>query len=108
MNAPPAYPNTKRINSAMLHNCIGEHVRLVGRIESRNGMLATVIASDKGTVQVHMNESSQYGTKVMEIIGRVNQDHSVTEMTSANFGDHFDLDTYDAFVVKAQRFTSVF
>ncbi|KAG0288588.1 hypothetical protein BGZ96_007685 [Linnemannia gamsii] len=79
-------PTTKRVNSAMLQNCVGETVRLVGEFKS----------------------NSLYGTKFVEVIGSVNPDRSITEWTSSNFGDDFNMETYDAMVVKAQKFPSVF
>ncbi|KAF9274217.1 replication factor A protein 3 [Linnemannia elongata] len=101
-------PTTKRVNSAMLQNCIGETVRFVGEFKSRQHPVATFLASDKGSVTVVMNDTSQYGTKFVEVIGTVNPDRSITEMISTNFGDDFNMETYDAMVRKAQKFPSVF
>ncbi|KAG0366177.1 hypothetical protein BGX24_003820 [Mortierella sp. AD032] len=101
-------PTTKRINSAMLQSNIGETVRFVGELKGRQDNVATFLSSDKGTVMVHMSDGAQYGTKYMEIIGTVNGDRSINEMTSSNFGHSFDLETYDAMIVKAQKFPSVF
>ncbi|KAF9150158.1 hypothetical protein BG015_008035 [Linnemannia schmuckeri] len=101
-------PTTKRVNSAMLQNCIGETVRFVGELKSRQHPVAVFLASDKGSVTVVMNETSQYGTKFVEVIGTVNPDRSITEMISTNFGDDFNMETYDAMIRKAQKFPSVF
>ncbi|KAG0309751.1 hypothetical protein BGZ97_012988 [Linnemannia gamsii] len=101
-------PETKRVNSAMLQNCIGEPVRFIGEFKSRQDTMATFLSSDKGLVTVAMNENSLYGTKFVEVIGNVNPDRSIAEWTSSNFGDDFDMETYDAMIVKAQKFPSVF
>ncbi|KAG0043227.1 60S acidic ribosomal protein P1-alpha 3 [Gryganskiella cystojenkinii] len=103
-----SFPTTARVNSAMLQKHVTESVRLVGRVESQNGTYAVIQASDKGQVQVHMSPESQYGTRFMEIIGVVNADLSISELASTNFGDDFNLDTYDAMIVKAQKFPGVF
>ncbi|KAF9985430.1 hypothetical protein BGZ75_002991 [Mortierella antarctica] len=55
-----------------------------------------------------MTEQSQYGTQFVEVIGVVNGDHSISEMTSTNFGNEFDIDTYNEAVKKMQQFPSVF
>ncbi|KAF9923826.1 hypothetical protein FBU30_006110 [Linnemannia zychae] len=96
-------PTTKRVNSAMLQSCIGETVRFVGELKSRADPIATFLASDKGTVIVHMSETSRYGTKFIEVIGTVNTDRSIMEMTSANFGDDFSkiITAYSGFLAMA-------
>ncbi|KAF9905504.1 60S acidic ribosomal protein P1-alpha 3 [Linnemannia zychae] len=121
-------PTTKRINSAMLQSTVGETVRFVGELKGsqgnytrhykfygvltinmdRQGNVATFLSSDKGIVAVSMSEGAQYGTKFMEVIGTVNADRSINEMVATNFGNSFDLDAYDAMIVKAQKFPSVF
>ncbi|GJJ71529.1 replication factor A3 [Entomortierella parvispora] len=102
------FPPTPRINSAMLGNHIGGHVRLVGRVESQNSKFAVIVASDNGQVHVQMAEGAQYGTRYMEIIGVVNQDLMVSELTSTNFGDDFNLEIYNEQIIKAQKFPNIF
>ncbi|KAI1301125.1 60S acidic ribosomal protein P1-alpha 3 [Mortierella claussenii] len=101
-------PQTTRVNSKMLGANVGNTVRFVGKIVEQNGTRAIFTASDKGQVEVHMIPSSQYGTPYIEVIGVVNGDHSLQEMTSTNFGDEFDMETYDQLVVKMQQFPSIF
>ncbi|KAF8939497.1 replication factor A protein 3 [Dissophora ornata] len=101
-------PTTTRVNSAMLGGLVGQTVRFVGRIIEQNGARAIMAASDKGQVEVHMNDKSQYGTQIVEVIGVVNGDNSITEMASSNFGNDFDMETYNALVTKMQQFPSVF
>ncbi|KAG0206116.1 hypothetical protein BGX28_002369 [Mortierella sp. GBA30] len=101
-------PITPRVNSAMLSQYVGQPVRFVGKIIEQNGTRAVMAASDKGQVHVHMTELSQYGTQYVEVIGTVNGDFSISEMASTNFGNDFDLDTYNETVKKMQQFPSVF
>ncbi|KAF9915978.1 hypothetical protein BX616_004930, partial [Lobosporangium transversale] len=82
-------PATPRVNSAMLSAHIGKTVRFVGKIMEQNGTRAFMSAPDKGQVEIHMNETSQYGTQFIEVIGVVNSDHSITEMASTNMGNDF-------------------
>ncbi|KAF9352970.1 hypothetical protein BGX26_009245 [Mortierella sp. AD094] len=84
-------PLTPRVNSAMLSGKVGDTVRFVGKIIEQNGSRALMTASDKGQVEIHMDQNAQYGTQYIEIIGVVNPDHSITEMTSTNFGNNFAL-----------------
>ncbi|KAG0358372.1 hypothetical protein BGZ54_010452 [Gamsiella multidivaricata] len=65
-------------------------------------------ASDKGQVEIHMNDKSQYGTQFVEVIGVVNGDNSITEMISTNFGNDFDMETYNELVKKMQQFPSLY
>ncbi|KAG0299266.1 hypothetical protein BGZ98_010191 [Dissophora globulifera] len=101
-------PNTARVNSAMLSGMVGQTVRFVGKIIEQNGTRALMTASDKGRVDIHMNENSQYGTQFVEVIGSVNSDLSITELASTNFGNNFDLDTYDELAKKMQMFPKLF
>ncbi|KAF9109515.1 hypothetical protein BGX27_007544 [Mortierella sp. AM989] len=82
-------PITPRVNSAMLSGQVGQTVRFVGKIIEQNGSRAIMTASDKGQVEIHMDGSSQYGTEFIEVIGTVNGDNSISEMTSTNFGNNF-------------------
>ncbi|KAG0227042.1 hypothetical protein BGW42_004524 [Actinomortierella wolfii] len=108
MSTYEAYPTTPRVNSAMLGNYKDKNVRFVGKIINHNAERAVMLAADKGQVQIHMNSESAYGTPYIEMIGKVNEDLSISEIASYNLGDNFDLDTYNAMIVKAQQFPDIF
>ncbi|KAF9408103.1 hypothetical protein BGZ94_002448 [Podila epigama] len=101
-------PTTPRVNSSMLGNYIGQPIRFVGKIVEQNGTTAVMSASDKGQVQIHMNAGTQYLSQYVEVIGNVNQDLSITELTASSFGDDFDMETYNELVKKMQQFPTVF
>ncbi|KAG0334137.1 60S acidic ribosomal protein P1-alpha 3 [Podila humilis] len=103
-----SFPATPRINSAMLGNYIGQTVRLVGSVTATNGNQATLTTSDKGQVTVISNEASAYHTTILEVIGEVNTDLSISELTFCPFGDDFDMDVYNELVKKMQQFPTVF
>ncbi|KAF9360444.1 hypothetical protein BGX34_007768 [Mortierella sp. NVP85] len=67
-----------------------------------------MIASDKGHVEVVMNVMSQYGTQYVEVIGFVRSNGSIDEEVSTNFGNDFDIETYNELITKMQQFPTVF
>jgi len=44
----------------------------------------------------------------MEVIGIVNEDLSISELTSTNFGNDFNLEIYNEQIIKAQKFPAIF
>ncbi|KAF9163515.1 hypothetical protein DFQ27_003030 [Actinomortierella ambigua] len=108
MSSQEAYPTTPRVNSAMLANYKDKNVRFVGKIINHNGERAVMQAADKGQVHIHMNAESAYGTQFIEVIGKVNEDLSISEIASYNMGNEFDMETYNAMIVKAQLFPDIF
>ncbi|KAG0222519.1 replication factor A protein 3 [Mortierella sp. GBAus27b] len=102
------YPTTPRVNSAMLSKFVGQDVRFVGKIHKQDATRGQLIASDKGNIEVHRSPDSRWGTHFVEIIGMVNEDETISERASINFGNDFDLDTYNELVMKMQQFPSVF
>ncbi|KAF9971591.1 hypothetical protein BGZ73_005435 [Actinomortierella ambigua] len=108
MSSYDTYPTTPRVNSAMLANHRDKNVRFVGKIINHNGERAVMQASDKGQVQIHMNAESAYGTQYIEVIGKVVEDLSISEIASYNMGNEFDMETYNTMIVKAQLFPAIF
>ncbi|KAK3828102.1 MAG: replication factor A protein 3 [Benniella sp.] len=102
------FPATPRVNSAMLRSHVDERVRFVGKIIEQNGSRALMTASDKGQVEVVMNVMSQYGTQYVEVIGFARSNGTIDEEVSINFGNDFDMDTYNELITKMQRFPTVF
>ncbi|KAJ8324575.1 hypothetical protein BDV3_004988 [Batrachochytrium dendrobatidis] len=89
---------TPRINSSMLHKNVGRTVRLVGRISLLNAQQAILEASDKGQVNILLVQGSTVRQGVVEILGRVEADMSVTEISSCMFDENYDADAYDKMV----------
>lgn len=64
---------------------------------------------DGQTVNVVPQPGTDYGSKVVEVIGRVNDSETIQEFKTTLFGEDFDLDTYDQFVQLAQsKYRSLF
>ncbi|KAG0087447.1 hypothetical protein BGZ93_010951 [Podila epicladia] len=101
-------PTTPRVNSSMLGNYVNQPVRFVGKIVEQNGTRATMQACDHGQVQINMSPSSQYTSQYVEVIGDVQSDGSITELSACSFGDSFDMETYNQLVIKMQQFSTVF
>jgi len=100
---------TPRVNKATISNYVDCTVRLVGTVKevNRNERIATLETSDKQTVTVRM-QSIEYPSKVVEIVGTVNRDNSVTEIYAYAFGDNFDFDNYDQLINLTARYPEIF
>ncbi|KAM0745826.1 replication factor A protein 3 [Meredithblackwellia eburnea MCA 4105] len=100
---------TPRVNSTLLNDYIGQTVRLIGKLERMgDDNSATVIASDKGEVTINLGPNHNLTDTFVEIIGRVNQDSSIQEHTSVNFGDKLDLDLVEEALQLTHRFPQLF
>jgi replication factor A3 len=82
---------TPRVNKTLLVNHIGRTVRLVGKIISHDNhsRIAILETSDNGQVHVQMNPMSSYNSLFVEVIGKVNDDLSLKELTFTDFGNNF-------------------
>ncbi|KAJ3039296.1 hypothetical protein HK097_002876, partial [Rhizophlyctis rosea] len=78
---------TPRVNSAHLANFRGKTVRLVGRVLAVNGSNAILEAGDQGQVTVNfvMSGNTIMQDTVVEVLGRVENDLSVQELSTAHF-----------------------
>ncbi|KAL1918793.1 uncharacterized protein VTP21DRAFT_2815 [Calcarisporiella thermophila] len=99
---------TPRVNSVLLEKYRGKVVRIVGKIIQHSGNYGVIEASDNGHVRVQLNNENTWGTPYVEIIGRVNDDLSITEFTSSNFGENFDLKLHNQLVQASQRYVELF
>ncbi|KAL4101744.1 hypothetical protein PRIC1_005819 [Phytophthora ramorum] len=81
---------------------VGHTVALVGAVESHTPTAVKLRTSDGGIVNVTPQPGTDYGSKVVEVIGRVTDSESIQEFKTTLFGDNFDLDVYDQFVQLAQ------
>uniref|UniRef100_M4C0N3 Replication factor A protein 3 n=1 Tax=Hyaloperonospora arabidopsidis (strain Emoy2) TaxID=559515 RepID=M4C0N3_HYAAE len=91
-----------RVNKKSMGAYVGHTVALVGAIESHSPTAVVLRTSDGGIVNVTPQPGSDYGSKVVEVIGRVVDSQTIQEFKTTLFGDTFDLDVYDQFVGLAQ------
>jgi replication factor A3 len=101
---------TPRVNSRLVGNFKGQSVRLVGKRVATNTTSVTLEASDHQQVIVQTANPAQYQMHAYaEVTGKVNDDGSLTELNMCNFGDDFDLDSYDKVVELSHgKFSSLF
>jgi len=85
-----------RVNGELMSRFIGKKVLLVGRTESIDGASATVRTPDDKTVTVHLAPGSPApATAFVEFEGIVDAADQLKETTHVDFGDDFDMYTYN-------------
>ncbi|KAK9703696.1 hypothetical protein K7432_010587 [Basidiobolus ranarum] len=99
---------TPRINSSMLSQYINTTVRIVGKVMQLQEPNALIESSDHGQISVSLNPGTTFTSQYVEIIGIVQQDLSVQELTSTSFGEDFDLDNYNSLVELTRKYTEIF
>jgi len=98
--------STPRVNKALLPNYLGRTVRLVGKvdgIDSASG-ICVLNTSDRASVNVVVNPMSHYDSQFVEVLGKVNNDLSISDMSVTNLGTNFDLDIYEQFLQITHQF----
>ena len=96
---------TPRINSALLPKYRNRTVRLTGFVLSNS----VVTATDNGQVNIMVPQGEQLPVQSFcEIIGRVNQDNSVSASAISDLGPFLDVASYDAMIFRALEFPHVF
>ncbi|RLN88477.1 hypothetical protein BBJ28_00011989 [Nothophytophthora sp. Chile5] len=98
-----------RVNKKTMGAYVGRTVALVGAVESHTPTAAVLRTSDGEIVNVKPQPGSNYGSKVVEVIGRVVDTETIQEFKATPFGDDFDLENYDQLVQLAQtKFRQLF
>ncbi|RKP01469.1 hypothetical protein CXG81DRAFT_25853 [Caulochytrium protostelioides] len=100
---------TIRITSAHLQSTVGKLVRIAGRVLSRSSETAVLQAADMGEVTIQLGPDSMLQPDtVAEIMGRVNPDLSIQEMTSNTFDGPMDMETHAKMVDYAHQYGELF
>ena len=70
---------------------MGRNVLVVGRVKgAQNGQFVHLEGPDGGDIAIDRSSSSRhYGSEFVEVYGTVNNDRSVTEIRSTDFGNNF-------------------
>lgn len=87
-----------RINGSMIPKFIGSVVTLVGRTQGSSAGASTLQleTGDKQQVTVLFSQPlDEPLTLYVEVVGEVGPDCSISVLTYVNWGDNFDLDTYN-------------
>ncbi|KAF3910900.1 hypothetical protein ABW20_dc0108292 [Dactylellina cionopaga] len=90
---------TPRVNAPLLSNFTLQTVRIAGKVIQIRGNTATI--DSQGTVSLLLDPDTNVKTvnNVVEIIGKVNPDHSVKEFVSTDFGPNVDLNLSPLLVI---------
>ncbi|KAG3082361.1 hypothetical protein PI124_g19196 [Phytophthora idaei] len=100
--APTGNATSPRVNKKTMGAYVGHTVALVGAVESHSHTAVVLRTSDGEIVNVTTQPGTDYGSKVVEVIGRVVDSETIQEFKTTLFGDNFDLDVYDQFVQLSQ------
>ena len=89
----------------MLPQHVNRQVCIVGRVLSSNDRATLLEVSDHQQVQVISRGGglSLPQQSIVEVLGVVNPDNSVTEISRLAFSDNFNLDVYEEFLKMTQR-----
>ncbi|DAZ95004.1 TPA: hypothetical protein N0F65_003630, partial [Lagenidium giganteum] len=91
-----------RVNKKTMGSYVGRTVALVGAVESHMPTAVVLRTSDGGHVNVKPAPGSDYGSKVVEVIGRVLDSETIQEFKATLFGENFDLESYDQLLQLSQ------
>jgi len=84
-----------RVNGETLRMFVGKKVLLVGEVSSANGSTATLRTADDTLITVNLSGDAKFSCKFVEFEGSVDSADTITESSRAEFGDHFDMFTYN-------------
>ncbi|KAJ3094133.1 hypothetical protein HK100_006261 [Physocladia obscura] len=99
-----------RVTATSINGHVGRSAALVGRVVSFSGSYAIVEAADGGQVNVALLPGSAIDTDgvVVEIVGVVNHDFSITEQASSKFeSNDYDTNAYLRFLAIAEKYSDV-
>lgn len=85
---------TPRVNRANIQNYVGKTVRFVGKVLGTNpgNGSADMESSDGQRIHVQLvTPASQFTQQIVEIVGTVNPDLSITEMLTTPFSPNFGM-----------------
>ncbi|XP_064401836.1 uncharacterized protein LOC135347733 [Halichondria panicea] len=100
-----------RVNTSMLSKHIGSRVCLVGKNLGvmKGGTSLNLEASDKQTVTANFPQPLRDPLDTyVELLGKVENDCSISVERIVNFGNDFDLDVYNEVIQITSKFPSLF
>ncbi|GAA6059748.1 hypothetical protein JCM10212_001956 [Sporobolomyces blumeae] len=99
---------TPRVNSAKLALYTGKTVRVCGKVVTLADDSAILETSDGGQITVKLDRMTNLQDTFVEVVGRVDNDNTVTELVSQNLGDSFDLELAEKVVELTHSLPEVF
>ncbi|CAM9104965.1 unnamed protein product, partial [Laminaria digitata] len=102
---------TPRVNGAVLGQFVGRTVAVVGKVVSHQegAAEAQLETSDGKTITVQVPPGSSWTSQYVEVIGHLHDEGSLQEFKSTDFGDSFDMVTYNKAVeLMTTKFSHLF
>ncbi|KAJ5077265.1 replication protein a3 [Anaeramoeba ignava] len=100
---------TQRVNHSMLKDQVGKSVRFVGKVTHLQGNEAKLLSPDSVEVSIIREPNSlKYSSDFVEVVGTVNSNLSIKESQFVNFGNNFDLQTYNEMLQLSTQFPEIF
>mmetsp|Transcript_1892 Transcript_1892/g.6587 ORF Transcript_1892/g.6587 Transcript_1892/m.6587 type:complete len:109 (+) Transcript_1892:45-371(+) len=85
-----------RVNGELLSRYVGQKVLLVGKQEGMEGLQMRVRCADDRVVTVNLSQTAGgYDTSFVEFEAVVDSADSVRELSHTNFGENFEMSTYN-------------
>ncbi|ODQ55103.1 replication factor A protein 3 [Saitoella complicata NRRL Y-17804] len=99
---------TPRVNASTRSEHVGSSIRIIGKVNSAGGGRAIIDAG--GDVEISYHEAATLITpgRFVEILGKVNQDLTVTCLTAIDFGEDLDMSIVDNVVQVSQQYRDIF
>ncbi|BFZ64308.1 hypothetical protein YB2330_005451 [Saitoella coloradoensis] len=99
---------TPRVNASTRSEHVGSSIRIIGKVNSAGGGRAIIDAG--GDVEISYHEAVTLITpgRFTEILGKVNQDLTVTCLTAIDFGEDLDMSIVDNVVEVSQQYRDIF
>ncbi|EJU02469.1 replication factor A protein 3 [Dacryopinax primogenitus] len=99
---------TPRINSKRMQYYVGQVVRMTGKLLRVNGDTAIIESTDGGNVEVRLSRDSHLSDPIVEIIGHVEDEHTLKMLTGSDMGSDVDLQTWDTMTELMHKFPEIF
>ncbi|KCV71613.1 hypothetical protein H696_01031 [Fonticula alba] len=98
-----------RVGRSQLSKYVDRNVRFVGQVIRTNpGHTAVLAAPDGGEVIIILQSGTPVDSKFIEVIGTVQPDQSIRELSITSFGDDFDMDNFNSLLQIIPKFPNLF
>ena len=106
-----------RVNFALMKRHIGTKVSIVGRVlrlvrsNEQEGVVQYFRSPDEQIYDVHIADPNWqgYNTQFIEVIGVVKEDgQSIEQIDFEEWGDNFNLKTWNKFILMANQYPNLF
>ncbi|KZO94246.1 replication factor A protein 3 [Calocera viscosa TUFC12733] len=99
---------TPRINSKRMQYYVGQVVRMTGKMLRVNGDTAIIESTDGGQVEVRLSRDSHLSDDFVEIIGNVEDPHTLKMLAGCDMGPDLDMQTWDTMIEMMHKFPHIF